>query len=123
MGRVVPLLLLAACARTSHAEPPNDAAPAPAASTFLAVIDASARAEATDPFGLRRDSPKAGCSALAGHVADPDQKASFVDGDDLLAIVNRSPTGLLAPDWAPSDLVDIQTGKPASPSDCEKVQA
>jgi D-alanyl-D-alanine carboxypeptidase len=31
---------------------------------------------------------------------------SFVDGDDLLAPVNRSPLGSLPPDYVPSDLVD-----------------
>src|SRR6185295_12215847 len=36
--------------------------------------------------------------------------------------VNRSPTGQLPPDYAPSDMVDIRNGKPATASDCEKVQ-
>jgi zinc D-Ala-D-Ala carboxypeptidase len=136
VGRALLLLLLPACTRTSHALPTGDdggpsAAGRPTAAgqtdvaaaptTLLQVIDAG-RPASTDPFGLQRISPKAGCSALGDHVAEPDQKASFVDGDDLLAIVNRSPTGQLAPDWAPSDLVDIRTGKPSSTADCEKVQ-
>lgn len=73
-----------------------------------------------DPFGVARVSTKAACSALGNDIAEKDVKTSFVDGDDLLAIVNRSPTGQLAPDWAPSDMVDIRTGKPATASECEK---
>jgi LAS superfamily LD-carboxypeptidase LdcB len=44
---------------------------------------------------------------------------AFVDGDDLLALVNRSPTGALAPDYAPSDLVDLKDGKPRAAARCE----
>jgi D-alanyl-D-alanine carboxypeptidase len=98
---------------------PTDAAPA--APALLGALDAGT---ALDPFGHARASTRASCAALvaARHVADLDQKTSFVDGDDLLAIVNRSPTGQLAPDYAPSDLVDIRTGKPLVASDCEKFQ-
>jgi len=63
------------------------------------------------------------CSAIAGkHVSERDLRTSFVDGDDLLALVNRSPTGQLAPDWAPTDLVEIESGKPKAAADCDKVQ-
>jgi D-alanyl-D-alanine carboxypeptidase len=76
-----------------------------------------------DPFGVAKTSTRASCVALGGrHVADGDLKTSFVDGDDLLALVNRSPTGQLPPDYAPSDLVDIRTGKPLPSSECEKFQ-
>ncbi|HVH45197.1 MAG TPA: M15 family metallopeptidase [Labilithrix sp.] len=83
----------------------------------------SASADVVDPYGPARVSTRASCGVLgADHVSERDLKTSFVDGNDLLAIVNRSPTGQLAPDYAPSDLVDIRTGKPLSASECEKFQ-
>lgn len=42
----------------------------------------------------------------------------LVDGDDLLARVNRSPAGALPADYAPSDLVDIATMRPARAEAC-----
>jgi zinc D-Ala-D-Ala carboxypeptidase len=76
-----------------------------------------------DPFGKARLAPKTLCSGVAGkHVSDRDLRTSYVSGEDLLAIVNRSPTGQLAPDWAPSDLVDLRSMQSVSASDCEKVQ-
>src|SRR5690606_35092017 len=42
----------------------------------------------------------------------------LVDGDDLLARVNRSPAGALPHDYAPRDLVDVETLRPARPSQC-----
>jgi D-alanyl-D-alanine carboxypeptidase len=56
------------------------------------------------------------------HVTDRDLRTSFVSGDDLLAIVNRSPQGQLAPDWAPDDLVDLRSGQSTPASECDKVQ-
>jgi D-alanyl-D-alanine carboxypeptidase len=83
----------------------------------------AAQAPAGDPFGRARVAPRAFCSGVAGkHVAERDLRTSFVSGDDLLALVNRSPQGQLAPDWAPSDLVDLRSGKSAAPSECDKVQ-
>lgn len=95
------------------------ASPASAASA-----DSGARSDPkTDPFGVLRTAARASCGVLGeGHVSERDTKSSFVDGDDLLAIVNRSPTGQLAPDYAPHDLVDIRNGKPLVASDCEKFQ-
>jgi LAS superfamily LD-carboxypeptidase LdcB len=89
-----------------------------------ASIDASpvTSAEIADPFGVAKTSTRAGCSALNGNVAKKDLETSFVDGDDLLALVNRSPTGSLPPDYAPTDMVDIATGKPHTPSECEERQ-
>jgi LAS superfamily LD-carboxypeptidase LdcB len=88
-----------------------------------ALARAAATSAAADPFGVARASTRAFCAVLGGrHVADADLKTSFVDGDDLLAIVNRSPTGQLAPDYAPTDLVDIRTGKALPVSECEKFQ-
>lgn len=41
-----------------------------------------------------------------------------VDGSSLLALVNRTPTGVLAPDYAPDDLVDLATMRPARAHEC-----
>lgn len=132
--------LAPACARSASADVPDDATrttsgelvdggppPHDAASELVSPATRGALDDAgstsVDPFGLARRSARAGCVALDGkHVSALDLGTSFVDGDDLLALVNRSPTGQLPPDYAPSDLVDLRTGKPASPSDCEKVQ-
>lgn len=48
-----------------------------------------------------------------------DTRVAFVDGDDLLALVNRSPTGALSPDYAPRDLVDIRDLSPRSAGECD----
>jgi D-alanyl-D-alanine carboxypeptidase len=89
---------------------------------FAVAAPANANASA-DPFGKARTSTRASCVAIGGtHVSERDLKTSFVDGDDLLAIVNRSPTGQLSPDYAPSDLVDIRNGKPLPAAECEKFQ-
>lgn len=48
-------------------------------------------------------------------LAVPD---GLVDGDDLLARVNRTPGGALPPEYAPSDLVDVETMRPARASEC-----
>jgi len=43
---------------------------------------------------------------------------AVVDGDDWLALVNRSPRWVLAPNFAPSDLLDVSTMRPAPASTC-----
>jgi LAS superfamily LD-carboxypeptidase LdcB len=52
-------------------------------------------------------------------LALADTKVSFVDGDDWLALVNRSPTGALAPSYAPGDLVDLHDLSPRQSWECE----
>lgn len=86
--------------------------------------DASTRdAAATDPFGLARTASRAGCGGLfEKQVSSTDVRTSFVSGDDLFALVNRSPTGQLPLDYAPTDLVDLRSGKPLTAAECEKVQ-
>ncbi len=126
---VFALGLIAACDR-ERAPTVADAAPIITSSPIDASVAVEPKQSAppeaplkTDPFGTARSSSKAGCRILhERHVADKDVRTSFVDGDDLLAIVNRSPQGSLAPDWAPSDLVDLQSGKPLTSSECEKYQ-
>ncbi len=97
-----------------------ESAPVAAKAALAAALPSSVSA---DPYGVAKKSTRASCSVLGGkHVSARDLETSFVDGDDLLAIVNRSPTGQLPPEYAPSDLVDIRNGKPQTASDCEKVQ-
>jgi D-alanyl-D-alanine carboxypeptidase len=52
-------------------------------------------------------------------LAKADTRFSFVDGDDLLAMTNRSPTGGLPPDYRPSDLVDLRDGVARSGAECD----
>ena len=51
-------------------------------------------------------------------MADVVRGSSPLDGDDLRALVNRSPTGTLPPSYAPRDLVDLETLRPARPFRC-----
>jgi D-alanyl-D-alanine carboxypeptidase len=57
--------------------------------------------------------------AFHSYLAAADTATAFVRGDDWLALVNRSPTGALAPDYAPDDLVDLKDGARREPSECE----
>lgn len=50
--------------------------------------------------------------------ADLLREGSALDGDDLLALVNRTPAGALPPGYAPDDLVDLETGRPARWWEC-----
>lgn len=62
----------------------------------------------------------------AGHFvarADLMRPRSLVDGDDLLALVNRTPAGALPPDYAPTDLIDLATMRPARWWECTPPRA
>lgn len=99
------------------------ASAAASASAPAGLVTALVSSNAPDPFGVARAAPRVMCSGVAGrHIAERDLKTSFVDGNDLLAIVNRSPTGQLAPDWSPSDLVDLLSKEPTPAPSCDKVQ-
>jgi LAS superfamily LD-carboxypeptidase LdcB len=112
-----------AAARTAEAPVASLVLPEPRAlSEARPLPSTGAVPMSADPFGVAHTSSRAGCGVLDRHVSERDQKMSFVNGDDLLAIVNRSPTGQLPPDYAPTDLVDIRNGKAQTASDCEKVQ-
>ncbi len=79
------------------------------------------------PFGTLKTYDRNVCKALLGggkhRIAERDLRSYFVDGDDLLALVNRSPMGMLPPDYAPTDLVDLHTQKPVTDSkDCDRFQ-
>ncbi len=109
-----------------------DAAPAPVVDAGPGAVDAPAEVGVQDAaldavrdggsYGTRRDSESAGCDLARGRnfVGKVDRRAFFVDGDDMLALVNRAPTGGLSPDFAPSDLVDMVTLEPADKKACEK---
>ena len=130
MRRALPFVLAIACTKAVPPPAPDaaiaeaaDAAPSVTAITTVAVIDASVPAapqKAGGSFGTAKTANRVGCAPIAGkHISEKDLKTSYVDGDDLLALVNRSPQGQLPPDYAPSDMVDIRNGKPATASDCE----
>jgi D-alanyl-D-alanine carboxypeptidase len=92
------------------------------ASDAAAAVEGGATGSA-EPFGHARTAPRTLCSGVAGkHVTERDLRTSFVAGDDLLALVNRSPQGQLAPDWSPTDLVDLRTGQATAAGECDKVQ-
>lgn len=129
----------AAPTHASALPPSADVAPAPDAALTAdadgglaqgegdaATADAATLAS-PGAYGSFRRSPRAGCLALgkgSGRrwLAEADLRGSFVDGDDLLALVNRSPQGALPPDYAPHDMVDIARFQPRSPADCDKYQ-
>lgn len=77
-----------------------------------------------NPFGLASTFAPYACPNLRRgasshpYVAEADTSVSFVDGDDWLALVNRSPTGALSPDYAPADLVDLKDGRPRLAVEC-----
>ncbi len=120
--------LRAPSAATSTAVPAS-AAPASKSETPAASAASAAPIATTNPFGLAAPVARYTCpSVVAGgpfraSLAPADTRVSFVDGDDLLALVNRSPTGALSPSYAPSDLVDVRDGTARSPSQCESAHA
>lgn len=95
-----------------------DAAPFDAGPTD---VDASAGLGPSRGFGKRTTLAGNVCAARGGghFIADTDERTTFVDGRDLLAVVNRSPVGALAPDFAPDDLVDLRTRAPRTERECE----
>ncbi len=117
--------------RTSAASAVPDV-PGPPAATVTGVLDAAPPPVASlvpFPFGLPSPIAKYSCPVvLAGgpfraFLAASDTRVAFVDGDDLLAIVNRSPTGALPPGYAPRDLVDLRDLSPRAPSACDAGRA
>jgi D-alanyl-D-alanine carboxypeptidase len=57
--------------------------------------------------------------AAGKRLSSVDVTTSFVDGNDLLARVNRSAAGSLPPDFAPDDLVDLRTGAASDARHCD----
>lgn len=123
--------LASACARRNSEVLGADAstlltlpeAPADVEGDATPRVAADGNASLPEPFGHAVTAVRTSCRGVSGdHVNETDLRTSFVAGEDLLALVNRSPQGQLAPDWAPPDLVDLRTGRHALPSECEKVQ-
>jgi D-alanyl-D-alanine carboxypeptidase len=81
------------------------------------------------PFGEAKNIARFACPVVLpgggfrSFLAVADTKVAFVDGDDWLALVNRSPTGALPPDYVPADLVDLHDLSPRSAAACESAHA
>ncbi|MCL2449408.1 MAG: M15 family metallopeptidase [Polyangiaceae bacterium] len=103
------------------AAPAGPDAEAPVSSALLMGTDAAARPL---PFGPATPIARYTCPAIQrggafrSFLAGDDTRVAFVDGNDPTAIVNRSPTGALAPNYVPDDLVDIKDGRHRKPSEC-----
>ncbi len=111
-------------ASTADASPDADSA-LPVGASVDASVDSAPAVETRvepnpQPFGAPRTASETACRPLRKHVAEVDLRTSFVSGEDLQVLVNRSPTGQLAADWAPSDLVDLRSGQPSSKVQCER---
>jgi D-alanyl-D-alanine carboxypeptidase len=108
-------------------------APAPALASAPAPASTSTTTTTSavnpTPFGTPVAIPRYTCpvvlrsSAHRSFLATADTQVAFVDGDDPLALANRSPTGALPPAYAPSDLVDLRTGRPRTAAACESSHA
>jgi LAS superfamily LD-carboxypeptidase LdcB len=64
--------------------------------------------------GLCRPTRRGHFVARADVLPAPDA----IDGDDLLALVNRTPTGALPQEYEPADLVDLETMQPTKAWRC-----
>ena len=125
---LVPLLPLLACRDTKPSVPliedSGQAATADAATEALSPIADGGSETGRTPslgYGIPRTLTGSTCAARGeGHfISETDERTTFVDGRDLLALVNRSPTGALAADFAPSDLVDLRSHAPRTEKECE----
>ena len=98
---------------------------APAGAAAGSASGPSAPVVASEPFGPATPIPRYACPTIQrgggfrSYLAAADTRFAYVDGDDGLALVNRSPTGALPPAYAPTDLLDLHTGKPRAASQCE----
>jgi zinc D-Ala-D-Ala carboxypeptidase len=126
-------VLLATCHRPASSTSTTSASTSASASTpspsLPPPVDAaspdSSASSSPFPFGAPSPISKYACAVvLSGgpfhsFLSASDTRVAFVDGDDLLALVNRSPTGALSPDYAPRDLVDIRDLSPRSAGECD----
>jgi D-alanyl-D-alanine carboxypeptidase len=133
--------LVGACRQAARMDPPARAAAtatlasaskatsatvdASASTSTTAGADASAPAPPSAPFGAATAIARYSCPLVQrggdfrSFLAAADTRFAFVDGDDGLALVNRSPTGALPPSYSPSDLVDLHDGKARTPGQCD----
>ncbi len=102
--------------------------------TVVLVVGAVAAAQVSHqtrrPVPALRTDAGAVLSQYCGRLTQPDAGGHFVapidfappvaavDGDDLLALVNRSPRWVLSPQYFPRDLVDARTAQAASTASC-----
>ena len=112
-------------AAASVTAPESATAPTPA----QAPTHASSHALSPFPFGPPSAIERYTCLAVLGaggfhaFLAAGDTRVAFADGDSLLALANRSPTGALSPLYAPRDLVDLRDGRDRSPTECESAHS
>ncbi len=95
-----------------------------------AVARALVLALAASSAWLARPAPAQELPPRCGGLCRPDRRGcfvsradlvrgeSFVDGDELLALVNRTPAGALPHHYAPRDLVDLETMRHERASRC-----
>jgi D-alanyl-D-alanine carboxypeptidase len=111
----------AASARSTASDAATASRAPPAADSPPVALDAAP----ANPFGVPMPIARYTCPLVQrggpfrSYLASDDTRVAFVDGDDPLALVNRSPTGALAPDYAPSDLVDLKDGRPRKAAECD----
>ena len=102
--------------------------------TVILVVGAVAAAQVSQqtrrPVALVRTDAGSVVSQYCGRLSQPDAGGHFiapidfappvaaVDGDDLLALVNRSPRWVLSAQYFPRDLVDARTAQPATAVSC-----
>jgi len=112
---------------SAQAEDAAAQAPLGDAAPDATIPDASAASASEAPYGKLTERAHLRCSVLAkgkspNYLANRDLTTSFVDGDDLLALVNRSPQGALSPDYAPTDMVDVVKYEAKTPLECDRWQ-
>jgi|GEM_PF-925629 len=113
-------------AQHTHASSPDPAAMATSTPSNASPHSSDDEHEASPagvlsaPFGPAHAIAHPGCrQATQGRVSDADTRTSFAEARDILALVNRSPQGQLAPGDAPTDLVDLFSGRGATANECE----
>jgi D-alanyl-D-alanine carboxypeptidase len=125
--RIVVLALVLASTCHKDSAPRSDAGVGSAISSVpvSAPGPVPALASAPAPALTSHAIPKYTCSQVLRRGAFPrflssaDTRLAFVEGEDLLALLDRAPTGALPPDYAPSDLVDFYDFSPRKPSECD----
>ncbi|HEX8793871.1 MAG TPA: M15 family metallopeptidase [Polyangiaceae bacterium] len=127
---LVGAMLASACGRSAPTASASSTSTTSSTSTSTPTPTptASATASATPnptPFGAPTAIPKFACPVVLpggpfrSFLSPADTRVAFVDGNDLLALANRSPTGALPPSYEPTDLVDLRDLSPRKPWECD----
>jgi D-alanyl-D-alanine carboxypeptidase len=117
--------LACACGRSGSTSTATAATTATPSATPAASASVAAQPPNPIPFGAPTAIPKYACPVVMpggpfrSFLSPADTRVAFVDGDDLLALVNRSPTGALPPTYEPRDLVDVHDLSPRKPWECD----